>query len=352
MLAPADFQGDPLVGKLLDDADKQADPEFWMQATAALAEYRWGDGRASVKRLDTRVIPHPPFPDTQALADAVRALACQRAGQTSDARAALNRAKAVMARERPRPDHGWAFDWDWHNWIQVEILVREAETVIPTALVAAASPAQEENARRDRKDRADRLSTDFALALIRVEVGPKAQAEAELRAVLAARVKIAAEEPSNPDYRADLLASRLGLGRFLADAGRSGEAAKELTEAVAIGQDAPRRAADRPASPARPGGCEPGTRSRGLEHEPSGRRRPGASLCNRPAGHRLCRRPKTTGMTNELADAQYQLGEWYIRHGLLSEAAEVMRVDDWPPTVDHWRQIRAGQARLIKGDST
>src|SRR5467141_1071229 len=111
---------------------------------------------------------------------------------------------------RPRPawtatDRGWAYDWDWHNWVQVEILVREAESVIPAAPVTAAAPgappAQEENARRDRKARADRLSTEFALALIRVHVGPKAEAEAELRTVLASRVKLAGEEPANPDYR-------------------------------------------------------------------------------------------------------------------------------------------------------
>jgi serine/threonine protein kinase/Flp pilus assembly protein TadD len=241
LLAPAAFQDSPLVGKLLADADGQTRPEFWMQATAALAEYRRGNAAAAVKRLDSRVTPLPNFPNTQSMAEAVRALACQKAGRTADARAALSRAKAGLARHRPSPDRGWVYDWDWHNWVQVEILVREAESLIPaapaTAAVSAASGAQEENARRERKARADRLSTEFALALIRVNVGPKAQAEAELRAVLAGRVKIAEEEPTNLDYRADLLASRIQVGRFLANSGRIDEADKELTEAVVTGQN-------------------------------------------------------------------------------------------------------------------
>jgi tetratricopeptide (TPR) repeat protein len=127
LLAPAGFENHSLVQALLADADKEDKPEFWLQATAALAEYRRGDAAGAVKRLETRVTALPDFPNTQAMADAVWALAYQKAGRPDDARAALVRARAGLARHRPRPDRGLIYDWDWHNWVQVEILVREAE---------------------------------------------------------------------------------------------------------------------------------------------------------------------------------------------------------------------------------
>jgi serine/threonine protein kinase/tetratricopeptide (TPR) repeat protein len=356
LLAPAHSQADPLIGKLVEDADQEADRGFWLQATAALAEYRRGDEKAALERLDTHVTPLPDFANTQALAETVRALACQKSGRTADARAALARAQSIVARERPRPDQGWAFGWDWHNWVQVEVLVREAESLIPadpaTASAATASPAQEANARRDRKARAARLSTDFALALIRVGVGPKETAEAELRAVVAAREEIAKEEPTNPDYRADLMASRTAVGSLLVDAGRIGEAEKELSLAVVSGT---KLLADRPAD--RQVRLDLAAAQRGLFDV--------ASKMNRPADAVRALRaqidllgavrkddPKSDELKNRMADAEYHLGEWYARLGLLAAAAEVMRVDEWPRTVDPWRQIRAGQLRRIAGDTS
>ena len=121
-----------------------------MQATAALAEYRRGDNMAAIKRLATRVTPLPEFSNTQALAEAIRALACQSAGRTADARAALTLAKSIVARERPRPDQGSVFDWDWHNWIQVEILVREAESLHPGGSGHRVAPRHPPPRRRTR----------------------------------------------------------------------------------------------------------------------------------------------------------------------------------------------------------
>src|SRR5262249_57476122 len=97
-----------------------------------------------------------------------------------------------------------------------------------------ASPAQEETARRERKARSDRLSTEFALALIRVNVGPKDEAEAELRKVLAGRAQITAEEPANAEYTSQVVDTHLTLGRLLADADRSEEGFAEVRQATAI----------------------------------------------------------------------------------------------------------------------
>ncbi len=354
LLAPGAIQDEPLIRRVLEDADKQESPEFWMQATAALAEYRRGNTLAAIKRLESRVKPLPEFPNTRGLVDALAALAYQKASRPDEARAALARAKAGLAADRARPDRGWLYDHDWHNWVQLEILIREAESVIPAAPVTAAAPAasraQEENALRDRKARTDRLSTEFALALIRVKVGPKGQAETELRGALGERLKITEEEPTNPDYQADVFAARLELGRFLISSGRNDEGGKELAEAVAIGQ---KLIAERPTD----------RRTRRDLATTLGAFGDLAWKTNRPAeavralraaiemlDAALKEEPKDAELNIQIADAEYWLGAWYSEHGALPEAARAMRVDKWPETADLWRQVRAGQLRLLAGD--
>jgi len=50
----------------------------------------------------------------------------------------------------------------------------------------------------------------------------------------AEREKIAAEEPSNSDYQADLAAAHQQLGQFLANDARIEEGVKETQQAVAL----------------------------------------------------------------------------------------------------------------------
>jgi tetratricopeptide (TPR) repeat protein len=222
LLAPAGFEDHPLFGKLRADAEAQKVPEFWMQCTAALAELRGGDPAAALKRLDARVFAYPDFPESQATADAIRALACHQTGRPDQARAALGRARAALDVHRRQPDLG-AKSYDWHNWTQVEILVGEAEGLIPSAPVPApakpASLAREQAERRERKARAERTSTRAALALVSLDYGRKAEALSELKGVLADRSTIAAEEPSNADYLADLAATHAQLVQMLVSHG-------------------------------------------------------------------------------------------------------------------------------------
>jgi tetratricopeptide (TPR) repeat protein len=237
LLAPANLHESPQFQRLLGTVTGGPTRHFWMQITPVLADYRRGDAVAAVRRLTTEVKPDAGIITLEAFTDAVRALAYQKAGQHAEARDALARARTALERHRPRPDRGWAYDWNWPNWVEVEILVREAESLIPNAPAAVAqgaAPAQEQAARRERKGRADRLSTAFALALIRLDVGSKAEAEAELRKVVAERVKLAAEEPDNPEYAGQVADTRLALGRLLTDAGRPDEGLAEARQAVAI----------------------------------------------------------------------------------------------------------------------
>jgi serine/threonine protein kinase/predicted Zn-dependent protease len=235
-----------------------------------------------------------------------------------------------------------------------KILDRKEESAISAAPVSAgtpgAFPVQEENALRDRKARADQLSTEFALALLRVNVAPKAEAEAELRAVLAGRMKLAEEEPANADYRSALFVSRIQLGRFLAGSGQMDKADQELAEAVTAGQ---KLVAENPAD-------RQARYDLAAAHGAVG---DVAWKVNRPAQAALALRssielldaarkddPKNAGLKKLLADVEYQLGDHYASFGLWTEAAALMRVDDWPETMNLWLQVRAGQLHLLTGD--
>jgi serine/threonine protein kinase/tetratricopeptide (TPR) repeat protein len=206
LLAPRGLEDHPLLSKIVTDAGAQKVPEFWMQCTAALAELRRGDAAAALRRLDARVFADPGFLNTQAMADAIRALASQKGGLGEQAQAALGRVRAALEVHRRRPYlEGKAYDW--HNWTQVEILAREAEGLIPSVPAAPASLAREQAERRERKARADRASARAALVLIHLDLGQPGEALSELQGVLAERARIAAEEPTDADYLADLAAT-------------------------------------------------------------------------------------------------------------------------------------------------
>ncbi|MHB1556561.1 MAG: tetratricopeptide repeat protein [Isosphaeraceae bacterium] len=195
-----------------------------MQCTAALAELRRNDAGAALRRLDARVFPRFDYPNRRAMADIVRALAYQNTGRPGEARVAFGRARADVEAHRRWPDVG-ARAYDWHNWLQVEILIREVDGLIPDATEPSADPttrrslASEQAARRERKARAARADTRTALAWIARDAGRIDEARAELKRVLDERAKIAAEEPDNPDYQAALAATQLQLARAPAKMG-------------------------------------------------------------------------------------------------------------------------------------
>jgi tetratricopeptide (TPR) repeat protein len=355
LLAPVGFEDHAVIRSLLANADKQDKPEFWMQATAALAEYRRGDGTAALKRLDTRVPPVPEFRNTQVMTDVVRALACQKAGRPADARAALVRAKARLARHRPRPEDGWAYDGDWHNWVQVEILVREAEGLIPDAPAVAAgdagSPAQDEAARRERKVRADRLSTQLALALIRVNVGPQTAAEADLRRVLAQWEKLAAEEPANLQYPTQVANTRLALGRVLAATSRAEEGLAEVQQATTLLQKV---AADPKGISARAklADCSAAT---GDIHGKADRLADAARAWRAEIewlDSLLKADPTNKALAARLAAAEHALGMHYAEYGLFREAAPLLArsLERSPDGSKPERWLRTGQTLLAAGD--
>src|SRR5262249_14596066 len=104
----------------------------------------------------------------------------------------------------------------------------------PAAVRVPTSPAAAELARLERKQTADRLATEFALAVIRLDAGRHAESEPLLRGLVANRAKLVAEEPGNFDYRLQVADARIALGRALIATGRSEEGLAEVRQGLAF----------------------------------------------------------------------------------------------------------------------
>jgi hypothetical protein len=164
----------------------------------------------------------PPASELEASVRGVEAATLARLRRDSEAESALRKARAALDR-LPRPGRILEPDpFGWYEAVRAEILIAEAAGLIPKAPVvpSVGSLARDVAARRERKVRAVHLSGRESLALIRLDLGQRDEAEAEFRAVLAERVKIAAEEPANSDFQADLAATNQQLGRLLAEGGK------------------------------------------------------------------------------------------------------------------------------------
>jgi tetratricopeptide (TPR) repeat protein len=203
-------------------------------AAQVLAEYRLGEN-AVANQLAKKLSGNVHF---DSVVRSVEAMALERLGRRSEAIAALRKAQTacvLWSHQINRENSNLAF---WWEITRGQVLLREAEALIPVVAEIAAAPAtlsvQQENARRDRKARADSLATQAALAQIRFDVGQKTEAEGELRAILAEHEKIAAEEPDNLDYKAELAAAHQQLGQFLVNDGRAEEGVKAAQQAVAL----------------------------------------------------------------------------------------------------------------------
>jgi tetratricopeptide (TPR) repeat protein len=227
--------------KMLDNAQARPPDDAYavpkLRLARALLAYRSGDAARAVQELTTA----PALADSVGIAFGIEALALlamarHELGQVAEARADLARAHAVVEYWMPIPPRGRPFlGLAWSQWLHTWARLREAEGRIPPdpATIAATLSPSELTARTERRTRADRLSIQAALAQIRRDIGQTGTAVAELRAVLAGRAKIAAEEPRNVDYQADVAATRLRLGTFLADNGKVDDAVQCAEEALA-----------------------------------------------------------------------------------------------------------------------
>jgi serine/threonine protein kinase/tetratricopeptide (TPR) repeat protein len=196
----------------------------WNLVARALAHYRSGEYAQLIENLDKGSNPED-FSKSFGLA--VRAMAQFKLNQPDLARQSLQEARALLA-SLPTPGPS-EVQGRWIEWSYARAIINEAEVLIPAApdRVAVAGPTIDDAARRARKDRSDRAALAAALALIRSDVGQKAEALAEFRAVWDVRRKLAEEEPENADYRAAAFAARRQFVIALAEAGQANESDRE-----------------------------------------------------------------------------------------------------------------------------
>ncbi len=130
-LAPGSVPDFDRVQKLADRIVKGTEKDAAYRAfvlVKGLAEYRAGRQAEALKWLE-RFGPHADG-SQDVVAFAVRAMAQHRLGQKEQAGAALKSAQAIFAEKMPDPAAGRPFDVLWQNWLQCQILLREAESLV------------------------------------------------------------------------------------------------------------------------------------------------------------------------------------------------------------------------------
>jgi serine/threonine-protein kinase len=93
-----------------------------------LAAYRAGEFARAIEWL--KAVPADSGNRTEELAWAVLACAHQRLGHRDDARWALERIRTRVRRAMPRIERGQLYGNEWHDWLALLILLREAEDLV------------------------------------------------------------------------------------------------------------------------------------------------------------------------------------------------------------------------------
>jgi hypothetical protein len=148
-LAPEAVSDFGLVLKLADRAVNGTGKhqcDRWFVLAKGMAEYRAGHYAAALEWLN-RFSPGAGGVHGDATAFAVLAMAKHRLGLapgadaarlTAEARAALSHAQAILAQKMPDPKAGRPYGGDFHDWLHAQILVHEAEGLLPPDGVGAA----------------------------------------------------------------------------------------------------------------------------------------------------------------------------------------------------------------------
>jgi tetratricopeptide (TPR) repeat protein len=116
------------VNKLADLAVTLDPDNKWFQLVKGLAEYRAGRHAEAVKWLD-RLAPRADGGAIDVCAFAVLAMARHRLERAPDARAALNSAEAILAKNAASRPRGEPVE-DWTGWLHGQVLRREAKALL------------------------------------------------------------------------------------------------------------------------------------------------------------------------------------------------------------------------------
>jgi hypothetical protein len=94
-----------------------------------LAAYRAGRFADAVKLLE-EFSPMSAYPHNDAKASAVLAMAHHRLGQADKARRALARCRGLITERMPDLSKGQVLGDSWCDWLQCQLLCREAEALL------------------------------------------------------------------------------------------------------------------------------------------------------------------------------------------------------------------------------
>jgi tetratricopeptide (TPR) repeat protein len=110
-------------------AAPSGDGNPWGVLALGMANYRQGRLPEAVARLQGIATAEPPIPLAQAMAYVFLALAHHDLSQRDEARRALGRAAAVQERQFPKLE-GLTDDWSRGEWLRLQVVRREAETLL------------------------------------------------------------------------------------------------------------------------------------------------------------------------------------------------------------------------------
>jgi serine/threonine protein kinase/tetratricopeptide (TPR) repeat protein len=124
--AVPDFsQVERLAQRCVDDAEKEGDRR-WALLTKGLTEYRAGHHQQAIECLN-RFAPRAGGTHCDGSGFAILAMAHDQLGHADSARISLEKARTILAK---RPQDAMR-DWGWRDWLHCEILLREAEQLLP-----------------------------------------------------------------------------------------------------------------------------------------------------------------------------------------------------------------------------
>jgi thiol-disulfide isomerase/thioredoxin len=127
------------AASLAEKAAAKGPDNIAAQLAGALASYRLGEFEASAGRLDD-FFKLPPNLRLSAQAYAVLAMAQHRQGKTTEAAAALAKARDITESKLPQPGTE-NLGGEWYNILGAHILLREAQNLIGGASSEAVAPA-------------------------------------------------------------------------------------------------------------------------------------------------------------------------------------------------------------------
>jgi tetratricopeptide (TPR) repeat protein len=140
--AVAGFGGvEALAQRAVSGTENHAYYRYFVLAKG-LAEYRAGRHAEAVQWLE-RFAPRTDGVHWDATALAALAIVRHRLGQSEQAAAALDQAKAIVGGKMPDPAQGRPFDdGNWHDWLHAQILCHEATGLLTATPDAATSASQ------------------------------------------------------------------------------------------------------------------------------------------------------------------------------------------------------------------